>query len=464
MTAIPLVNQSIATLLPERRSQPAPENNEPAFDRSLKDADTRLDQSKPTDRSSESYEGVPDREATKQTASQTETDTHPHEDDDATVQGSDTSDDKTQETDEADQPTETDAPDSDVEPAINPASNQDHTTVDVSTTETQNQAVSEILTNASEKVIAQTVLLEQQTVSQQSQTTSEQPVLVEAATTLANTSAGESGQGVSKVATKPNQDKLAEVPLNSQNQSAQPSATTERIELVSESRQNDSQQTDSRDSSQQQNASGNSDSLIQQTTINTTGSGSNTQPVMVDATAASVQPSVSVSGEQTAPAAAAGQSAAGMVKADNADNTQLNTARIARGLQNAVQQKGGAVTLRLTPPEMGTVRIQLQIHNGTVNAQFHAETESTRSLLNQQISQLRTSLEHQGLSVDRLSVQTMQQTSNTNLQHESQSDRDGQPNDGRSRGGFNRQGGDQRQGSDDTQSQQEFDQALSNAA
>ncbi len=49
------------------------------------------------------------------------------------------------------------------------------------------------------------------------------------------------------------------------------------------------------------------------------------------------------------------------------------------GLQNAVQQRGGAVTLRLTPPEMGTVRIQLQIQSGTVNAQFHTETESAQT-------------------------------------------------------------------------------------
>jgi flagellar hook-length control protein FliK len=112
---------------------------------------------------------------------------------------------------------------------------------------------------------------------------------------------------------------------------------------------------------------------------------------------------------------------------------------------------------------MGTVRIQLQIQNGTVNAQVHAETESTRTMLNQQLSHLRTALENQGLSVERLGVQTMQNSSGSNLHNESQSGRDGQANDGRSRGGFTHQGNRQGQPSD-TPEQQAFEQELTHAA
>ncbi|MEM1099444.1 MAG: flagellar hook-length control protein FliK, partial [Planctomycetota bacterium] len=67
----------------------------------------------------------------------------------------------------------------------------------------------------------------------------------------------------------------------------------------------------------------------------------------------------------------------------------LNEARLARGLKSALNQQGGSVTLRLTPPEMGTVRIQMQIQGTQVAAQFHAETDAARSLLQQQLGQLR---------------------------------------------------------------------------
>ncbi|MEM8495767.1 MAG: flagellar hook-length control protein FliK [Planctomycetota bacterium] len=126
----------------------------------------------------------------------------------------------------------------------------------------------------------------------------------------------------------------------------------------------------------------------------------------------------------------------------------LNEARLARGLKSALNQQGGSVTLRLTPPEMGTVRIQMQIQGTQVAAQFHAETDAARSLLQQQLGQLRTALEGQGLSVDRLGVQSMSAGNasgfnGSNLQQQNQSfgqnQSDGQANpnhDGRSRGFF----------------------------
>ncbi len=145
------------------------------------------------------------------------------------------------------------------------------------------------------------------------------------------------------------------------------------------------------------------------------------------------------------------------------ESSQLNTARIARGLQNAVSQKGGAVTLRLTPPEMGTVRIQLQIQNGTVNAQFHAETESARSLLHQQISHLRTALEQHGLNVERLGVHTMHSASGSSLHQQSQGDTDTRSDDGRSRGSFTQQHQGRGRESGDRQ-QREFREAMNDAA
>lgn len=138
----------------------------------------------------------------------------------------------------------------------------------------------------------------------------------------------------------------------------------------------------------------------------------------------------------------------------NSTQDALNSARLTRGLNSAVNQQNGAVTLRLTPPEMGTVRIQLNMQGGNVSAQFHAETESARTLLNQQLGQLRSSLEAQGLNVEKLGVQAMAGSSNSSgLQNQAGNDssqNQAQNNaDGRSRGQFGQSSQQGRQDPDD---------------
>jgi len=90
----------------------------------------------------------------------------------------------------------------------------------------------------------------------------------------------------------------------------------------------------------------------------------------------------------------------------DADADGLNAARLSRALNSAVKQNGGGLTLRLTPPELGTVRINLQLQGASVSADFVAESEAGGRLLSRQLAQLRTALESQGLNVERLGVQT----------------------------------------------------------
>ncbi len=133
-----------------------------------------------------------------------------------------------------------------------------------------------------------------------------------------------------------------------------------------------------------------------------------------------------------------------------ADNDAINQARLTRGLRSALNQQGGSVTLRLTPPEMGTVRIQLDLAGPSVSARFHAESDAARAMLQQQLGQLRGALEGQGLSVDRLSVQPMNDSSASNF---TRNEQQGQPDsDGRSRGQY--QSSQQRGGRDQSDSPQ----------
>ena len=112
---------------------------------------------------------------------------------------------------------------------------------------------------------------------------------------------------------------------------------------------------------------------------------------------------------------------------------QANVARVVRGIVNAVNQNGGSVTLRLQPPDLGFVRVELEFTDGAVRAAFQSEQPAVRTLLIQQMSQLRQALESHGLQVDRLDVQTMQSDDNsTNTDSQS----DDVADDGRSRGAF----------------------------
>ena len=70
-----------------------------------------------------------------------------------------------------------------------------------------------------------------------------------------------------------------------------------------------------------------------------------------------------------------------------------------------VNQRGGVMNMKLSPPELGTMRIQMTINQGTVTAQFTVATEQARELLDRSLSMLRSSLESRGLSVERLGVQ-----------------------------------------------------------
>lgn len=70
--------------------------------------------------------------------------------------------------------------------------------------------------------------------------------------------------------------------------------------------------------------------------------------------------------------------------------------------------------LTLTPEHLGQVDVRISIQKGVLTAQFIAENGMARDLIEAQLSQLRGSLQSQGLQVERLEV--TQQQSSSNLQ------------------------------------------------
>ncbi len=94
------------------------------------------------------------------------------------------------------------------------------------------------------------------------------------------------------------------------------------------------------------------------------------------------------------------------------------TARILRGLSATLNQRGGVLTMRLVPPELGQLRIQMTITQGTVSAEFQTSTPQAQALLERSLAVLRSALQGHGLIVERLTVHTAQQVNAQATRHD----------------------------------------------
>ncbi len=117
------------------------------------------------------------------------------------------------------------------------------------------------------------------------------------------------------------------------------------------------------------------------------------------------------------------------------------TQRVWRGLTTLLNQRGGVMNMRLEPPELGELRVQMSITQNHVTATFHAESTKAQALLERSLGMLRTALEQQGLTVDRLHVQHTPPNQSEQLREEANQEQDQNQTrhqqdagDGRSRG------------------------------
>jgi len=82
--------------------------------------------------------------------------------------------------------------------------------------------------------------------------------------------------------------------------------------------------------------------------------------------------------------------------------------RVARAIE-AASQRGGPLRLRLRPPELGRLRLEVSLRDGQLSARIEAETEATKSLLLHQLPQLRERLAERGFQVTQFDVDVSQQ-------------------------------------------------------
>lgn len=87
-----------------------------------------------------------------------------------------------------------------------------------------------------------------------------------------------------------------------------------------------------------------------------------------------------------------------------AERPEMIGSQVLRGLSAMVNQRGGVMTMRLDPPDLGQLRVQMTFNRGMVTVQFQPSTQSAQTMLDQSMSSLRSALEGHGLTVERLTV------------------------------------------------------------
>src|SRR5262249_57309860 len=81
--------------------------------------------------------------------------------------------------------------------------------------------------------------------------------------------------------------------------------------------------------------------------------------------------------------------------------------RVAKAFQTA-QDRGGTLQLRLSPPELGALRIELNVKDGVMSASLQTENANARKLLLDHLPALRDRLAEQNIRVDRFDVDVRQ--------------------------------------------------------
>lgn len=83
--------------------------------------------------------------------------------------------------------------------------------------------------------------------------------------------------------------------------------------------------------------------------------------------------------------------------------------RVSRAF-HALGDEGGQIKLRLSPPELGSLKLEVKLQDGVMTARLEAETAAARGLLVDSLPQLRERLAEQGIQIERFDVDLMNQS------------------------------------------------------
>jgi flagellar hook-length control protein FliK len=76
----------------------------------------------------------------------------------------------------------------------------------------------------------------------------------------------------------------------------------------------------------------------------------------------------------------------------------------------AADEQGGQIKLRLSPPDLGSMRLELTVRDGVMTAHVQTETDAARTLLLDHLPQLRDRLADHNIKIDQFDVELMNQS------------------------------------------------------
>ena len=85
-----------------------------------------------------------------------------------------------------------------------------------------------------------------------------------------------------------------------------------------------------------------------------------------------------------------------------------NVERVLRVVLSRVGKERSVATLGLAPPELGKLRIRMEMHAERLALRIDAETEAARRLLAEQLDALRRGLEATGVQLERVEVRALE--------------------------------------------------------
>jgi flagellar hook-length control protein FliK len=105
------------------------------------------------------------------------------------------------------------------------------------------------------------------------------------------------------------------------------------------------------------------------------------------------------------------------------------------GAMKAAHQNDGKIQVRLSPPDLGSVKIELAVQNGVLSAKLEAETPAARNLLLDSLPALRERLAQQDIRIEKFDVDVRDHggSANSGQADDRTADQSGERQNGRSR-------------------------------
>ncbi|TWT43186.1 flagellar hook-length control protein FliK [Botrimarina hoheduenensis] len=143
-------------------------------------------------------------------------------------------------------------------------------------------------------------------------------------------------------------------------------------------------------------------------------------------------PPITVANVSRASTAAAEAPRGGEPRAEtpNVDPARFVT-RVARAFDLAQERGGGPIQLRLSPPELGSIQLRIEVADGVMTASIETENHAARNALLENLPQLRERLAEQDIRLEKFDVDVRDQGRQPDLPN--QRDREPQNDNGSGR-------------------------------